>query len=144
METLAERNTTQELWTRSLVFWSVSIFFTFKLTQTYTYKRTKLTYTSCTFAYNLKVKEPKRDVVVNSPLRGYTSVEVSLSPCHAPCKCFLKTLTVPCMVQTHTTNTYPLRVRSFLFQLNGTFYLFHFLVPTTNVPNGPMQLVGHL
>lgn len=43
VETLVGRNTTQELWTRSLVFWSAPIFFTFKLTQTYTYKRTKLT-----------------------------------------------------------------------------------------------------
>lgn len=52
------------------------------------------------------------------------------------------------MVQTHATDTYPLRVRSFLFQLHGILYLFHFLVTTTNVPNGPIlnlwtPLVGH-
>lgn len=84
METLVGRNTTQELLTWHPVFCLVLISFTFKLTQTYIYKRTKLTQSSCTFAYNLKVKEPKHGTIVNSPRRGYASVKASLSPCHVP------------------------------------------------------------
>lgn len=140
-----ERNTTQELLTRSLVFWSVPIFFTFKLTQTYTYKRTELTQSSCTFAYNLKVKEPKQDAVVNSPHRGYTSVEAPLFPCHVPTSVSGK----PQLYHVWYRLSYERYV-----PISGTFFFvsllmklsicFKHLVPTTNVPNGPIQTIGHL
>lgn len=38
-----------------------------------------------------------------------------------------------------------IRVRSFfLYHLKETTYTVHPLAPTTNVPNGPIQTIGHL
>lgn len=130
------RNTTQELLTWHPVFCLVLISFTFKLTQTYIYKRTKLTQSSCTFAYNLKVKKPKHGTIVNSPHRGYTSVEVPLFPCHVPTSVSRKHLTVPYTVQTHLHYLYVPLFGYVLFciTLNETTYMFQHLVTTTNVP----------
>ena len=53
------------------------------------------------------------------------------------------------MVQTHTTDTYPFRVRSFFcITLSENIYMVHPLVPTTNAPNGSIHhlwtpLTGH-
>ena len=140
------RNTTKELLSWYPVFCLVLIFFTFKLTQTYIYKRTKLTQSSCTFAYNLKVKIPKHGTIVNSPRRGYASVKASLFPYHVPTSVSRKPQLYHVWYRhIRTTYTYPHSgTFFFLYHLKETTYMVHPLVPTTNVPDGPIQTIGHL